>query len=81
MITIIFFIKNVFQGYSIKEIKETTLGGNFIKANLNRLKWKSTDDKHIDANFEYHASPMTSLNCIKLMPMEIHTFIIRLFVK
>jgi len=59
-------------------MKETTLDGNLMKVDLNRLKWESTD-KDIDANFDYHSFP-TSLDCIKLMPMEIHTFIIRVLV-
>lgn len=69
----------MFEGFSIVEIKETTLDGNLMKSDLIKLKWKPTDND-TDANFEYHTSP-TSLDRIMLMPMEIRTFIIRLLVK
>lgn len=61
-------------------MKETTLDGNWMKADVNKLKWKPAD-KDVDANFEFHHTSATSLDCIKLMPMEIRTFIIRLSVK
>ena len=69
------FLQGIFNGFNIEEIEETTLDGNLIKSDLRRLSWKS-NEKNVDANFEYNTSP-TSLDHIKLMPMEIRTFIIR----
>lgn len=66
--------KGLFKGFIIEEIKETTLDGNLMKSDLRRLKWKSND---VDSNFNYHTSP-NSLERIKLKPMEIRTFIIKL---
>jgi len=68
--------KGLFEGFNIEEIKETTLDGNLIKSDLKKLRWKSSDED-IDASFEYNTSP-TSLDRIKLMPMEIRTFIIKI---
>jgi len=68
----------LFKGFNIESIDETTLDGNAIKAELTKLKWKSTE-KDVDANFEYHTS-LVSLDYIELMPMEIRTFIIKLLV-
>jgi len=73
-----FYKKGLFKGFSIAEIEETTLDGNLFKSDSVKLNWKSTD-KDVDANFDYHTSPSTSLERIKLMPMEIRTFIIKLF--
>ena len=71
-----FLIKELFKGFNIEEIRETTLDGNVMESDLKRLSWKSTN-KNIDANFLYHASSLT-LDRIKLKPMEIRTFVIKL---
>ena len=64
------------MGFDIGEIEETTLDGNYVKSDLKRLKWKSTDEE-VDGSFDYHSSSK-SVDRIQLMPMEIRTFIIRL---
>ena len=68
----------MFEGFYIEEIKETTLDGNLMKSDLKKLSWRAADE-NFDANFEYHTS-LVSLDYIELMPMEIHTFIIKLLV-
>ena len=70
------FLKDMFKGFNIEEIEETTLDGNLKKSDSRRLSWRSIS-KDVDANFEYHDS-LKSLEHIMLMPMEIRTFIIRL---
>ena len=69
----------MFEGFSIEEIKETTLDGSLMKSDLKKLSWRSADED-IDANFEYNTSP-ASLDSIELMPMEIRTFVIKLLPK
>lgn len=66
----------MFKGFNIEEIKETTLDANVMESDLVRLSWKSTN-KNIDGNFTYHTSSI-SLDRIKLIPMEIRTFVIKL---
>lgn len=70
-------MKSLFKGFKVESLEETTLDGNVMKSGLVKLKWKSSE-KDVDANFDYqHTSPV-SLDHIKLMPMEIRTFIIQL---
>jgi len=64
----------LFKDFDIKEIVETTLDGNLVKSDLTRLKWRSNNDiQDVDALFEDPISP-TSLDRIKIRPMEIRTF-------
>ena len=69
--------KGLFNGFTIEEIEETTLDGNVMKTDLVKLVWKSKNEDNY-SNSDYHPSSFTSLDHIKLMPMEIRTFIIRL---
>ena len=75
---LILYKKGLFKGFSIAEIEDTTLGGNLFKSDSIKLNWKSTE-KDVDGNSDYHPSPSTSSGRIKLMPMEISTFIIKVF--
>lgn len=68
--------KDMFKDFNIEEIEETTLDGNLKKSDLRRLTWKSNDTS-VDANYDYNNS-YKSLERIKLLPMQIRTFIIRL---
>ncbi len=67
-------IKGLFKGFNIEKIEETTLDGNLKKSDLIKLNWKSNITG--DEIFDYQYIPYTSLDIIKLMPMEIRTFII-----
>jgi len=64
----------LFKGFNIEKIEETTLDGNLKKSDLIKLNWKSNITG--DEIFDYQYIPYTSLDIIKLMPMEIRTFII-----
>ena len=67
----------MFKDFDIKEIVETTLDGNLVKSDLTMLKWRSNNDiQDVDAFFEDPKSP-TSLDRIKIRPMEIRTFKIK----
>lgn len=67
----------MFKGFTIEEISETTLDGNMMKSDLRRLKWKSQDND-FDSNFDHQTPPINLTYLIKLKPMEIRTFIIKL---
>ncbi len=67
----------MFKDFTIDEISETTLDGNMMKSDLRRLKWKSQDND-FDSNFDHHTPPISLTSRIKLKPMEIRTFIIKL---
>jgi len=76
MITLRFSKKDLFKDFYIEEIEETTLDATAKKSDLLRISWKSINDNYVG----YHNSSRT-LESIKLMPMEIRTFIIRLSAK
>jgi len=65
--------KEIFKNFIIEEIEETILDGNLKKLDFRKLSWTSTDNDNIDFD-----NSSISLGRIKLVPMEIRTFIIRL---
>ena len=73
-------IKGLFKDFDIEEIEETILDGNMKRSDFRRLRWKSTN-KDVDSNFDYKNSQKSLLDRVKLLPMEIRTFVIRLFPK
>ncbi|KAH9502489.1 Lysosomal alpha-mannosidase [Bulinus truncatus] len=68
-------LQNLFNPFEIVSVVETTLGGNFIPADLTRLTWKSysglTPDNIRSPEYKTNIEPPFT---VTLRPMEIRTF-------
>ena len=75
-----YFLKGLFNGFSIESIQETTLGGNEWEKDSKRLVWKSHNDYYYDNESLNHKSLKTieANLSVTLNPKQIRTFVITL---
>ncbi|XP_048256757.1 lysosomal alpha-mannosidase-like isoform X2 [Haliotis rufescens] len=75
-------LKDLFVPFDIESVTELTLGSNLPLAQLNRLKWKTTDSGNKDTTLRFkpesHPEQAAAPLDITLNPMEIRTFQVKL---
>ncbi|XP_011498322.1 PREDICTED: lysosomal alpha-mannosidase [Ceratosolen solmsi marchali] len=73
-------IKELFRGFVVHSVRETTLGGNQWIEDLQRLKWQLESNEVIKAEVSSEKSESTINDKIikHFKPMEIRTFVVKL---
>ncbi|XP_046667795.1 lysosomal alpha-mannosidase-like [Homalodisca vitripennis] len=68
-------LQEIFQPFTIREVRETTLGANQWLEDVSRLVWKK-EDNQVDNHETASKSPLQDVPVVSLTPMAIKTFIV-----